>query len=259
MATAAAKAYLQELARTAGISAEELAVLEKVADNAKFATELQNGVKRQSDYSRAMDEVTTLKQTVETQIESWRDWYKTASTNDAAREEELIALRAKVNGTGGGSGGGNGTGGNGAGGGAGDKGLSLKEIQEREGRMINIVKTGMRLASRHAAKFGEELDVDALEKLAVEKGLTLDLAYEQLIAPRVKTAADAAQAEALKKAREEGLQEGLSKRDVPGESTRGFHPLFNRKVAEGEADPAKLTDGQRKDNFARAYEEAGKK
>src|SRR6266850_5335997 len=104
MATAAAKAYLQELAHTAGLSAEELAALEKVAGNEKFATELQNGVKRQSDYSRSMDEVKTLKQSVETQIQSWRDWYATASTNDAAREEELVALRAKV-GAGAGSGG----------------------------------------------------------------------------------------------------------------------------------------------------------
>src|SRR6266850_5483873 len=176
MATAAAKAYLQELAHTAGLSAEELAALEKVAGNEKFATELQNGVKRQSDYSRSMDEVKTLKQNVETQIQSWRDWYATASTNDAAREEELVALRAKVNGTGGGSGGGTGDKG---GGGTGEKFLTEKQIQEREGRMINIVKQGMRLASRHAAKFGEELDVDALEKLAVDNGLTLDLAYER--------------------------------------------------------------------------------
>lgn len=251
--------YLEELARTAGLDAESLAALQKVLGNAKFAEEVDKGVKRQADYSRSMDEVTTLKKQVEDQIQSWRDWYATASTNDAAREEELITLRAKVNGAGGGSGGGNGGAGGGTGGGAGDKGLSLKEIQEREGRMINIVKTGMRLASRHAAKFGEELDVDALEKLAVEKGLTLDLAYEQLIAPRVKTAADAAQADAIRKAREEGLQEGLSKREVPGEASKAFHPIFRSKPADGAADPTKLTDVQRRDNFATAFVEAGKK
>lgn len=251
--------YLEELAQTAGLDAESLAALQKVLGNAKFAEEVDKGVKRQSDYSRSMDEVKTMRQEVETQIQSWRDWYKTASTNDAAREEELIALRAKVNGTGGGAGGGNGTGGNGAGGGAGASGLTEKQIQEREGRMINIIKQMGRISSRHAALFHEELDVDAVEKIAIEKGLTVDKAYDDYVAPRLKAAADADVEARIKKAREEGLQEGLTKHEVPGESTRGFHPLFNRKVAEGAQDPAKLSDAQRRDNFSRAYEDAVKK
>ena len=65
-------------------------------------------------------------------------------------------------------------------------GFSKKDLDEREGRMIQIVKQGMRIASSHAAKFGEPLDTDALEKVAVEKGLTLDRAYEEMIRPRVE-------------------------------------------------------------------------
>jgi hypothetical protein len=243
--------YLATLAQQAGFDDESKAALQKVLANPKFTEELDKGVKRQSDYSRSMDEVKTMKQSVETQIQSWRDWYATASTRDAEREEELQALRAKV-GTGAGSGNGNGAG-------AGEKGLTLKDIQEREGRMINIVKQMGRISSRHAANFHEELDVDAVEKIAIERGLTVDKAYDEYVAPRVKAASEAAQAEALKKARDEGLQEGLSKREVPGESARAWHPIFRSKPADGAMDPSKLTDLQRKDNFAAAWADAATK
>lgn len=239
--------YLQELAQQAGLSEDEKAALGKVLANPKFVDEVGKGVARQSDYSRNMDEVKTLKQSVEAQISGWRDWYKTASENDAARETELQELRAKVSGsptptpTP-----------------APATGLTQKQIEEREGRMINIVKQGMRLASRHAAKFGEELDVDAIEKIAVARGCTLDIAYDEYVKPRVEAAAAAANTEALKKARDEGVQEGLSKRDIPGEAERGNHLIFRKPVSAGETDPSKLTDSQRRDNFANVWNESAR-
>jgi hypothetical protein len=232
--------YLESLAQTAGLDDESKAGLKKALGNAKFVEEVGKGIKRQDEFSRGMDDLRTEKQKVEQQISQWRDWYNTAVTNDAAREEELVALRAK------------------AGTPTGTPtvtptatGLTKKELEEREGRMISIVKQGMRLASRHAAKFGEELDTEALEKLAVEKGLTLDRAYEELVRPRVEAAAKADFDAKLKEAHEQGLREGLSKRDLPGEGAKSFHPIFGHtKQVE---DTKGMTDGQRASNFAEAW------
>jgi len=245
MATAAAKAYLLELAQTAGLSAEDLATLTKVAENEKFATELNNGTKRQSDYSRAMDETRKLKTDTEAQIKTWKEWYENAVQVDAAREEELKQLRANPNNpnpnppT--------------------PTGLTKKEIEEREGRMIQVIKQMGRISSRHAAKFGEELDTDAIEKIALDQGLTVDRAYEQYIAPRVKEAEAKNVEERIKAAREEGVREGMSKREVPGEGSRAFHPVFDHnRPAAGTTVPTKLSDAQRSANFAEAWTTANK-
>ena len=207
--------YLDSLAQTAGLEDDVKAALKKALGNEKFAKELENGVKRQSDYSRGMDELKTQKQQVDNQIGQWREWYNTAVANDAAREEELVRLRGNGNSnvtvtptvT--------------------NPGFSKKDLDEREGRMIQIVKQGMRIASSHAAKFGEPLDTDALEKVAVEKGLTLDRAYEEMIRPRVEESRQKEWDEKLKLAREEGVREGLSKREIPGESEKSHHNIFN--------------------------------
>lgn len=245
--------YLDSLAQTAGLDEEAKAGLKKALGNQKFAEELDKGVKRQSDYSRNMDELKAEKLKVETQIGQWREWYNTAVANDAAREEELQRLRA----AGGGGGNNNGGGGNGGGAGAG-AGYSKKELDDllagERGRLISVTKDMGRIASRHAAKFGEELDVDAVEKIALEKGLTVVKAYDEYISPRVKELNDKAFEEKLKLAREEGLKEGLSKRDLPNEGSKSYHPIFGQpKQVEATKD---MTDGQRAANFAEAWTKA---
>jgi hypothetical protein len=64
----------------------------------------------------------------------------------------------------------------------------VKARQEQDNRYAQVIRQATRLASRHAAKYGEELDVDALEKLAVEKNLPLDIAYQQYVQPREEEA-----------------------------------------------------------------------
>lgn len=244
------KQYLEKLAQDAGLDEASKAVFLKVIGDEKLLKPLDDGFLRQEDYSRNMDTLAKARTEFEATQKSWRDWYAEATTRDAQREEELLTLRAKAGGAGGGGGGNGNGGGNGGGGNGTEKFLTEKQIQEREGRMISIVKQGMRLASRHAAKFSEELDVDALEKLAVEKGLTLDRAYDEYVRPRVEAAQKAEHDLAIKKAHDDGVVEGLSKRDVPGEGGRAFHPIFRSKPAEGDG---KLSDMQRKDNFASAW------
>jgi hypothetical protein len=236
--------YLDTLAQTAGLEDEVKSALKKALGNEKFAKELESGVKRHSDYSRAMDEVRAQTTKLETEKKSYLEWYDNALKVDAAREEELQQYRAGKGGTttvtpttvv--------------------NPGFSKKEIEDREGNLIQIVKQGMRLASRHAAKFGEELDTDALEKLAVEKGLNLERAYDEYVRPRVEEARQKEFDEKVKLAREEGIREGLSKRDLPGEGEKAaFHPIFGYSKAV-EATKG-LTGQQRVSSFEEAWNSA---
>jgi hypothetical protein len=244
--------YLLELAKTAGLDDESKASLTKVLGNAKFAEELDKGVKRQSDYSRSMDELKTEKQKVEAQINQWREWYNTAVTNDAAREEELKELRTKVGSTTTTAT----TTSSGANGGMTKAELEAVLAGERS-RLISVTKDMGRIASRHAAEFHEALDVDAVEKIALERGLTVAKAYDEYVAPRIAERDKTAWEEKLKLAREEGVREGLSKRDVPDEAAKGFHPIFGH--AKQVETVGKLTDGQRATNFAQAWNEATQK
>lgn len=63
-----------------------------------------------------------------------------------------------------------------------------KSLGDVQGRVGTVLKVGLKLASKHAAKFGEELDVDALEKIATERGLPIDLAYQEYVRPREEAA-----------------------------------------------------------------------
>lgn len=244
--------YLDSLAQTAGLDDESKAALKKALGNQKFAEELEKGVKRQSDYSRSMDELKTQKQAVEAQIGQWREWYNTAVTNDAAREEELQQYRRERGNT---TGNGNGTVT------PTSTGFSKKEIEDmlagERNRLISITKDMGRIASRHAVEFQEALDVEAVEKVALEKGLTVAKAYDEYVAPRIKEREQKSFEERLKLAREEGLKEGLSRRDLPDESTRGFHPIHDHSKAVETS--GKLSDLQRRTNFETAWFESVKK
>ena len=240
------KEYIQDLAKNSGMDAELSAQILKGLENEKFAKELEGGIKRQSDYSRNMDELKAKETKVDQTINQWREWYNTAVANDAAREEELVRLR----------------------GGAASTatltrseavaGVSKKELQEAQGNLVNIMKQAMKISSGHAAKFGEALDTDMLEKIAVEKGLTLDRAYDELVRPRVEESRQKEFEEKIKLAREEGMREGLSKRDLPGEGEKApFHPIFGYSKAV-EATKG-LTGQQRVSSFEEAWNSAGNK
>jgi hypothetical protein len=57
----------------------------------------------------------------------------------------------------------------------------MTDLQSRFG---NVLRDGISLASSHAARFKEALPVEDIEKLAIEKGLTLRAAYQEYIKPR---------------------------------------------------------------------------
>jgi hypothetical protein len=250
-----ALAYIRELAQSSGLTQEQLDLALKVLDNDKFAQGLVDGQSRQSDYSRNMDELRRQKSELDASRTQWTEWYERATANDMNREKELQEWRAgqrtKDNpGTHGNSGGSSGSGTNGS-------GLTREELEtalkQRDALTLNITKQMGRLASRHAAKFGEELDVDAIEKIAIDKGMRVEQAYDEWIKPRIEAKAKADAEASVKEAYERGLKEGMSKHDVPLEASKGHHVFFDRKAA----DPTKpLSDRDRAANFVNAWREA---
>jgi len=78
-----------------------------------------------------------------------------------------------------------------------------KQLGDRDARYAGVIKQMGRLASKHAVDFKEALDVDALEKLAIETNLPLDVAYERMIGPRMEEARKTAAEAEMDKARQE--------------------------------------------------------
>jgi hypothetical protein len=247
-----AKDYLEQLAQTAGLDAETKATLLKAVENDKFATALAASVSRQEDYSRNMDALRKDRESFETDRTSWKDWYAQATAREAEIAAELEDLRKKAH-----------AGGSGGGGGNGDKvGMTREDLDKilagERGNMISVIKAMGTIASRHAAEFHEALDVTAVEKIALEKRITVEQAYEDYVAPRIQTRKDEEFAAKLKAAHDDGVKEGLSKVGLPDDSAapRGHHVLFDRpRPTDGKpAAPAGLRE--RAANFVEAWNSA---
>jgi hypothetical protein len=67
----------------------------------------------------------------------------------------------------------------------------------------------------HRDSFKERLDTDALIKFATEKGLPLETAYKEWVAPRVAERESESRKQDIKDAEERGAREALSKHRLP--------------------------------------------
>jgi hypothetical protein len=121
--------------------------------------------------------------------------------------------------------------------------ISKKDFEAAQNTLqqntLGLFKVGLKLTGKHLHEFKEPLDIDELAKVATEKGLPLEQAYAEMIAPR-RTAAMTSDFEAkLKAAREEGAREFASTHQIPMDTAQKteHHTLFNRK-AESELPPA---------------------
>ena len=92
-----------------------------------------------------------------------------------------------------------------------DKKTFDERIKLTEGNTIGLVKSVAKITAKHLKDFNEEPDLDAIEKIAIEQGLTADKAYAEWRRPKDDARAKEQQEAALKKAREEGEIEGRSK------------------------------------------------
>ena len=246
------KAYLEGLAQSAGLDETTKAAVLQAASTEKFAKQLGDDILRHQDYSRMADELRKK----EGELGIWyQDVLKITADNKKAVDDAtsiaeryrqqygdltedggkpLIASPANT--------------------------AEVKELREAlqrtEANTLGLFKVGLRVATQHLKDFNEVLDTDALAKFAVEKGLTLESAYKEFVAPRVADRQKTEMDEKLKAAREEGARDALSKHKLPTDPMpRAPHPFFDRPK------PEEAPQGSRglRDEFVQAFHEAGAK
>lgn len=188
--------YFTRICKEAGKSDADVAALLVVVQDAKVSSHFDETIRRGTDDFNAMQgRVTAAEKKVKTYDE---DWYPKANAEYTAMQTENNRLRTLVNGNP-----------DDPPGFDSSKYLTKADLEamnkERDARYAQVIKQAARLASRHVSKFGEELDVDAVEKLAIEKNLPLDMAYKEFIAPRELEA----QTAKFTKEKEEAVREGI--------------------------------------------------
>lgn len=212
MNAAETKAYFEGLAQKAGIPAEKIAgVLQALEDESVGKVVLDAFVPR-PEFSKGLD---GERAKAEQAIATWKNWYekdaKPAYDANVQGVELLKKYKERF----------------------GDldmtsddkhaaaaaSGLTREDFQKllneelakRDTAYVGLTKTAVKVAQDYMNRFKKPLDVDGLEKFALEKGLPLDSAYKEFIAPEVESARNAEWEAKLKAAREEGARDALSK------------------------------------------------
>jgi hypothetical protein len=132
-----------------------------------------------------------------------------------------------------------------------DKKTFDERIKVTEGNTIGLVKSVAKITAKHLKDFNEEPDLDAIEKLAVDQGLTAEKAYAEWRKPKDEARAKEQQEAALKKAREEGELEGRSKIAAGAITSAEPASPFMANLRKGEA----VKDGP-KDSFIKGWRES---
>lgn len=132
-----------------------------------------------------------------------------------------------------------------------------KELKRIEGQSLYVIKEGLKASQDYMSRFNKPLDIDALEKFAVEKNLPINLAYEKMIQPEIEAKSKSDLTELLKKAREEGAAEARSRANVPIDTQpREVSPFLSNvyaKPTQGSGPAQPLSMQERLSNFAAEY------
>lgn len=245
--------YLRGLAQEHKLDEGVTASLLKVLENEGVANALGEGFLRHDEFSSQMDGFKKSQEEFEGEKKGWKDWYGDAvktfesskgtsaelQTKLDASDTQLRAYRESY-----GDPPGAGSQGNNGNNGAGDnppfdtskfmtRDDHEKALRERDANTIGVIKGAYQLGMDHFIKFGTPLDMNAMEKIAVEKGLPLNAAYSELIAPQVAEQQKTAQDEALKKAKEEGRQEAMRDHKIPNDDAPSApHIIFDAPKPE---------------------------
>lgn len=258
-----AKQWFEELAKEAGLSPEETAAFIKAAENPKIASKVETTVKTaEEDYQAQLGRVKAL----DAELNDFKVWANGNGTLRDGRKIDKGALAAyqelqqqhqaaltelekiRTSGT--------------------PPDLDLtkyatredidRQLKDRDTRYATVIKDMGRLASRHAVDFKEPLDVDALEKLALETNLPLNVAYDRMIQPRVDEQRKQ-QAEADKKAyAEQAVKDALSRHNLPTDPVpTQTAPVFAAREKAAAAKGTKTADLDAK--LMEAWSGAGKR
>ena len=137
-----------------------------------------------------------------------------------------------------------------------DHDAALKRI---ESQSLYVIKEGIKASQDYMARFGKPLDIDALEKHAIEKQLPLNLAYQDFIKSDVETAQAKTFEEKIKAAKEEGAREALSRVKQPLDNApRGSSPFRENleSTLKATKDAARPTERELRTGFIEAFHEA---
>lgn len=195
-----------------------------VANNESVTPRMQKLINRATD---DFDSMHGRVKAYETKEQQYQSWYQNANAQYEQAMAELTAYR------------------NGGGSAAGEpppvdlskyltKEDLLKQLQERDSRYAGTLKDIAKITSRHASKYGEELDVDTLEKIAVENNLPLQAAYDRYIAPREEDRRNRDFEAKLKAAKEEGARDALSRHKLPVDPVPSEQSLLYHRPAESD-------------------------
>lgn len=240
-----AKDIVGEIEKTAGWTPEQSAQMRTyLLENEAAAEHLGNSTARHSEYSSALDKARDL-ETKLNEAAKYQQWYEknyavaNAAVTEAARYRERYgALDETPNPV---------PANNGA---SVPAGMTKAEIEQlltdRDNRWASITKTGLRLASRHAAEYKEALDIDAIEKIAIEKSIPLDIAYEEFVRPRVQEAEKKRTDEEIKRRVDEGIAAERSRMGshgafIPAQQS-GFSDYANKGGKVAATDDAELAN-----------------
>ena len=251
------KQYWLDVAKNAGLPDEQVKALEAAVANDKFA----NAFVPRPEYSRSLDAETQKYRDLVAQNESY---YKTeaqrAAENQRKVDEALQAaqryrdLYGEL-----------------------DPGAPQRTVatpsfdaskfmtkeeydaalKRIEGQSLFVIKEGLKASQDYMANFGKPLDIDALEKFAVEKGLPINQAYEKFVAPEKEAAQNKTFAEKLAAARAEGAAEALSRANTPLDTRpREVSPFLQNVTAKPDPAAAAPSTSERVNSFAEAWNSA---
>lgn len=192
----------------ANVPSDRRAAVEEALSLESVKAQVEAGVKRQSDYSREMDSLRARREEVEStlqegteRITEWQNWYDTASKEyesmkgmvDMRTNEEPVASV--------------------------QQGLTKDELQAelaaRDRMAIAYADLLTDIKMDHRDKFHERLDTSKLVEYALKRGVPLDVAYRESVAPREDELRKADLEQQLKKAREEGAREFAANHRLP--------------------------------------------
>ena len=229
-------AYASELLKDAqDLPAEKRAVLEEVLASDNVRGRLADSVLRQQDYSRQTQQIAREKQEVERKNAELTNWYNqqinTVKSNQEEYEKMQSQLKSYVERYG-----------------EDDMGhvqqvappqdmskfvprdmfdAELARIQNQGIQLMAEIDT---LQSRHYHEFKEPLDMISLKNTAVERGMSLQQAYDQSVAEQRSKVSESRRKEELDAAREEGRRAALSGLRLPMNTDSDMmHPLVARE------------------------------
>jgi len=219
--------FFSQLCREAGLDETQTASALALAKHEKLAPKLAETIRRSTDDFNAMH---GRVRAAETKVQGYDAWYQETAPKYSATVAELEQLKARNGNP------------NPNGNGAPPPNFDTSKfvakedvlalLNERDQRVAGAMKEVGRIASRHVAMFGEELDTDAVEKLAIENQLSITGAYERFVKPRVDERTTEATKKREQQIREEAVRDYASQHNLPAESVPSHRSFIVDRPSE---------------------------